>query len=183
MHFEYEAESSLAKMVKFQEAATTGDFPTLLREDYLDILLSSYSRAPQPLFPLCYVVNSTKESETYRGMKDLGPTTQVVPEGGAFPERLLGEKTVVTITNYKYGDIVSYTREMGLYNKLSEFKRLTEIQGYAMGAGLEENIADCIETSGNYTAYGSSLSLNRANMELMLVKFNTQTATDAEGRT
>lgn len=182
MNFEY-AESGVEQMVKFQEAASTGDFPSLMREDYKDMLLSSYSQMPSALFPLCYVVDSNKETETYRGLKDLGPTTDVVPEGGEFPERMLGAKDVVTISNRKTGDLVSYTREMSLYNKLSEFKRLTELQGNALGAGLEENIADCIETSGNYTAYGSSLALNRANLELMIIKFNTQTATDAEGKT
>lgn len=182
MNFEY-AESGVEKMMKFQEASATGDFPSLLREDYKDMLLSSYNDMAQTLFPLCYTVDSNKESETYRGLKDLGPTTDVVPEGGEFPERMLGQKDTKTIYNFKYGDIVSYTREMSLYNKLSEFKRLTDLQGNALAVGREELIADCIETSGNYTAYGSTLTLNRANLELMLIKFNTQTATDAEGKT
>lgn len=173
----------MERMMKFQEAATTGEFPSLLREDYRDILLSAYGSVPATLLPLCYVVDSNKESETYRGMKGLGPTTQKVPEGGEFPERMLGEKSTVTVTNYKYGDIVSYTREMSLYNKLSEFKRLATLQGMALADGLEENLADAIETSGNYTAYGSTLTLNRANLEAMILKFNTQTDTDEEGRT
>ena len=182
MNFEY-SESGFEKMMKFREAATSGEFPNLLRADYKDILLSAYGQVPLTLFDLCYVVDSNNPSETYRGLTDLGPTTQIVPEGGEFPERKLSEKDTETIYNRKYGDIVSYTREMEIYNKLGEFKRLAEFQGQALASGLEENLADCIETSGNYTAYGSSISLNRANLEAMINKFNTQTTTDAEGRT
>ena len=66
---------------------------------------------------------------------------------------------------------------------MSDFKRLAEIQGRALADGLEANIATCIETSGSYTAYGSTLTLTASNLELALIKFNTQTTTDAEGRT
>jgi len=172
-----------AKMARFREAATTGDFPSLLREDYKDILLSAYATVPATLFPLCYKADSNKETETYRGLTDLGPTTAVVPEGGEFPERMLSEKSIVTITNYKYGDIVSYTREMELYNKLAEFKRLTELQGRALADGLEENIADYIETTTNTTAYSATVTLNRVNLEAMVMTFKKQTTTDTEGKT
>ncbi len=178
-----EGEPYDVKMARFREAATTGDFPNLLREDYKDILLSAYATVPQTLFPLCYVADSNKESETYRGLTDLGPTTAIVPEGGEFPERMLSEKTTVTITNKKYGDIVSYTREMELYNKLAEFKRLTELQGRALADGLEENIADYIETTDNTTAYSGTVTLNRVNLEAMVTAYKKQTTTDPEGKT
>ena len=173
----------MERMMAFREAATTGEFPSLLREDYQDILLKAYSQVPQGVFPLYYRQDSLNETETHRGMTDLGPTTQKVPQGGEFPERMLSEKSTKSITNYKYGDIVSYTREMGLYNKLQEFKDLSTFQGEALAQGLEENATDILETSGNYTAYGSTVTLSRANLEAMLTFFKKQTTTDAEGRT
>ena len=171
------------RMVAFQEAATTGEFPNLLREDFEDILLSAYAEAPSVLLPLCRRVPSNKESETYRGMKIIQDQDEVIPEGDEYPEIMLGEKDTVTITNRKYGGIISVTDEMMMYNKLAEFNRLAAMEGNALNRTVESKIASAIETSGNYTAYGSTLTLTRANLELMATKFKQQTETAADGST
>jgi hypothetical protein len=167
--------------MRFMEAATTGDFPSLLRADYEDIVLSAYGSVNQPEQALCYEKPSDQETETYRGLKHIQDLDEVVPQGAEIPEVLLGEKSTAAITNYKYARIASVTKEMVIYNKLSEFTRLASAIGDAMGRTISKKIAAAIETSGNYTAYGSTLTLTRANVELMLTKFKTQTATAADG--
>lgn len=170
-------------IVKFQEAATTGEFPTLLREDYEDILLSAYDEAPKVLLPLARRVTSVNESETYRGMKIIQNLTDEVPQGEEYGEIMLGEKSTVTIYNRKYGGIISVTDEMIRYNKLAEFNRLGSMLGNALARTVEEKIADVIEDTNNTTAYGSTITLTRANLEAMLIKFRQQTETAADGTT
>jgi hypothetical protein len=169
--------------MKFAEASTSAEFPDMLREDYTDVLLSSYGAVAKTLEPLCYRVDSSKRTETYRKWKPLGPTTQKLPENSEYPSRMMGAETSVSITNDKYGDVISWTREMSLFNESADFVRMAAEQGEALAQGLEKNIATAIETSGNYTAYGSTITLTAGNLELAIIKFNTQTTTDAEGAT
>ena len=171
------------KDVAFAEAATTGEFPSLLREDYEDILLSAYNEAPPVLLPLCRRVTSNKEVETYRGMNIIQDQDNVIPEGSEYPEIMLSEKSTVSITNRKYGGIVSVTDEMIRYNKMAEFDRLAAMEGEALARTVESKIASMIETTTNTTAYGSTLTLTRANIELMATKFKQQTATAADAST
>ena len=171
------------KMVKFQEAATTGEFPNLLRADFQDILLSAYGAVPMPLLGLCDSVTSVNENETYRGLKGLGALTQEVPQGGPYGELLLGEKDTVTITNKKYGGLLAVTDEMIRFNKLAEFNRMGSMLGDALARGIEAAIADVIEVATNtVAATGAALTLNRANLEAVIAQFKKQTATDAEGK-
>lgn len=174
---------SFDRMMKFQEAATTGEFPNLLRADFQDILLSAYGAVPAPLAGLCDAVTSVNESETYRGIKGIGPLTQIVPQGGAYGELMLGEKDTVTITNRKFGGLLAVTDEMIRFNKLAEFNRMASMLGDALARGVESQIADVIETTTNTTASGSTLTLNRTNLEAVINAFQKQTGTDEEGKT
>jgi hypothetical protein len=171
------------KLMRFMEAATTGDFPNLLRSDMLDILLSAYGAVPQPLFGLCDVVTSTRESETYRGLKHLQDLRTEVPQGAEYGEMLLGEKDTVTITNRKYGGIIAITDEMIMYAKLAEFARLSSMLGDSLARNVDYQIAQVIETTTNTTASGSTLTFNRANLETVVTNFRKQTATAADGST
>lgn len=172
------------KMKKFQEAATSGEFPTLLRADYQDILLSAYGQVPQPLFGLCDVATSVNEIETYRGLKHLGDLTDVVPQGAPYGEVLLGEKDLVTITNRKYGGLIAVTDEMIRYNKLSEMNRLGSMLGESLARNVEIQIAAVIEDTANTTAgTGAALTLNRANLEVVINQYKKLTTTAADGKT
>jgi len=174
---------SLNQEIKFHEASTTGDFPSLLRSDYQDILLSAYADVPQPLFSLCDTVTSNRESETYRGLKPLRDMNEIVPEGSEYPEMMLDEKSTVTITNRKYGGLISVTDEMIRYAKLSEFARLGAMLGDDLARNVEYQIAQVIETTTNTTATGSTRTLNRTNLETVVKEFKEQTTTAADGST
>lgn len=168
----------------FQEAATSSEFPNLLRADFHDILLSAFGEVPLNLTPLCFEVDSMNESETYRGLNPLGPTTKVVPQNSEYPERKLSDKDTVTIYNFKYGDIISVTEEMIMFNKFAEFKRLASEQGTMIAQGLETNLASVIEnTSNTTTCTGGTLLLNRANLETAITNYRKQTTTDPDGNT
>jgi len=171
------------KIARFREAATTGDLPTLLREDYLDILLSAYGTVPQPLLGLCYQVTSDNPSETYRGLKHLQDIDSEIPEGSEYPEIIVGEKSTVTITNRKYGAIIAVTEEMIRYSKLAEMTRIGASAGEMLGRVVEKKIAAAIEDTSNTTASGSTLTLSRANLETVVNAFRIQTATAADGTT
>lgn len=171
------------KFVRFREAATTGEFPNALRADFKDILLSAYGTVVDPLLGLCYKLDSNNESETYRGLTDIQNITQLIPQGSEYPELMLSEKDTVTITNRKYGGIISVTDEMIRYAKLSEFNRLAALEGEALGRNVPYQIAAAIETTTNTTASGSTLTLNRANLEAVVLAFKKQTATAADGST
>lgn len=171
------------KLVKFQEAATTGEFPNLLRADFQDILLSAYGAVPMPLMGLSDQVTSVNENETYRGLKGLGPLTQEVPQGGPYGELLIGEKDTVTIYNKKFGGLIAVTDEMIRFNKLAEFNRMASMLGESLARGVEAAIADVIETTSNTTAYTSTVTLNRVNLEGVVTAFRKQTATAEDGST
>jgi hypothetical protein len=174
---------SEAKYSRFREAVTSNELPTLLRSDYKDILLSAYDGVEKPLLGLAYQVNSDNESETYRGLKPIQDLDDIVPQGQEYPELMLGEKTTVTITNRKYGGLIAVTDEMLRYNKLAEMNRLGAMLGDALGRQVEKKIAAAIETSGNYTAYGSTVTLTRANLEAVVTMYKKQTQTAADGTT
>ena len=175
---------SYDRMMKFQEAATTGEFPNLLRADYKDILLSAYGKVDQPLFGLADVVPSANETETYRGLTALQDVTTEVPQGAPYGEILLSEKDTVTITNKKYGGLIAVTDEMIRFNKLSEMNRLGSMLGESLARNVEIKLAAAIENTSNTTAAtGAALTLNRANLEVVLAQFKSQTATAADGST
>lgn len=172
------------KMVKFLEAATTGDFPNLLRADFQDILLSAYGQVEMPLFSLCDVVTSNKESETYRGLTAIQDVTTEVPEGGEYGEILLSEKSTVTITNKKYGGLIAVTDEMIRFAKLAEFSRLASMLGDSLAKNVERQLVTVIENTANTTAMtGAVATFNRANLEIAINQFKTLTTTAADGST
>lgn len=175
-------DESWDKEKRFREAATTGDFPNLLRSDYQDILLSAYGSVEQPLMSLADVVTSTRESETYRGLTAIQDIYTEVPEGSEYGEILLSEKTVVTITNKKYGGLIAVTDEMIRYAKLAEFSRLGSLLGESLAKNVEYQIGAVIENTSNTTAAtGAPLTLNRANLETVVNQFKKLTATAADG--
>ena len=173
----------LNEYMKFREAATSGEFASLMREDYEDILLGSFADVPKPLLDLCVQVSSEKEAETYRGLKHLQDVDQLIPEGGEYPEIMLGEKDTVTITNRKYGGIIAVTDEMIRYAKLGEIKRLPNLLGESLGRKVEKGIVSVIETTANTTASSGTLTLTRANLETVMNNYKIQTATAADGTT
>jgi hypothetical protein len=173
-----------SKVVKFLEAATTGDFPNLLRSDFQDILLGAYGTVDQPLLSLCDVVTSNREQETYRGLKHFQDLRTEVPEGSEYGEILVGEKDTVVIYNRKYGGLLSVTDEMVMYVKLAEFHRLASMLGEGLARNVEYQIATVIENTANTAAAsGAPLTLNRVNLEAVINQYKKQTATAADGST
>ena len=172
------------KFARFREAATTGDFPNLLREDYQDMVLSAYGEVDQPLVGLARTLPSDLQTETYRGLTPMQDITQIVPEGGEFGEIRLSEKATRSITNYKRGAMIAVTWEMIRYNKLAEFNRLGNYLGNSIGRSVELAVRDVIETTTNTaTSSAGTLTLNRANLETQITYFKKQTATCADAST
>ena len=167
--------------MRFREAATSGEFPSLLRSDYQDILLADYARAPQPLLSITYQTTSDRDEETYRGLKVLTEQILEVPEGGKYPEDMLDEKSTVTIANRKYGKIYAITREMIMFAKLAEIKRMASLNAEFLSTIYEKILVATIENTSNTTASASTLTLNRANLETVITAYRKQTDTAADG--
>jgi phage major head subunit gpT-like protein len=157
------------------EAATTSEFPSQLREDFRVIMLSAYQAVSDVLYPICFNVSSTKETETYAGINKLKKTPGTIYETS--PYFVLGTtaKADVTIRNAKHGGIVEITEEMIRYDKSGEIARLATELGESVVYERYQLITDQLTTAGNTTAQSTAVTLTPTNLEDMIRVYQTQT--------
>ena len=159
------------------EAATTSEFPDQLREDFRVIMLSAFQAVSDVLYPLCFQVQSTKETETYAGINKMKKTPGQVREDSPYFTLGTTAKDKVTITNKKHGGIVEITDEMIRYDKSGEITRLAAELGESVVYERYSLIRDNLTTSANTTASAATVTLTPTNLEGMITTYMTQTDT------
>lgn len=93
----------LGQYRSLREAATTADFPTLLRTGLKQILFASYDDTPSTYQEWIASEPSDKQAEDWLEMNRIG-TLPIVGESNPYPELSVDMDRTVRIANYKYGD-------------------------------------------------------------------------------
>ena len=139
----------LQKYASLREAATTGDFPTLLRDGLKQILFNSYNEEPSTYQEWVAMENSDKAEEYYLEMNRMG-TLPVVAEGQPFPEVDVALDRTVRIANNKRGYIFAITEEMIRFDRSNQMRQYASEMGMASKQTREEQAYAVLSTTGNY---------------------------------
>lgn len=99
-------------IVSLREAAqSTSQFPVLLQSGLQTILFDSYNQTPTTFGDWCDIVSSNKPAETYLANAAIG-TLPLVRQNQPYPEIDIDLADVVSVSNEKYGGILSITEEL-----------------------------------------------------------------------
>ena len=169
--------TDLLKHKTLMEAATTSEFPDQLREDFKVILLSAFQDVSDVLLPLCFQVQSNKETETYAGINKMKKTPGTVREDSPYFTLGTTAKDQVTIKNEKHGGIVEVTEDIIRYDKSNEIARLATELGESVKYERYSLIRDAFALNANTTAQSATVTLTATNLENMLTTFQTQSDT------
>lgn len=140
----------LGKYTSLKEAATTSEFPLLLRSGLKQILFNSYNDEPETYSQWVQTVPSDKMAEDYLEMNRMG-TLPIVPEGNSYPEVDVAQDRTVRIANNKRGMIFGITEEMWKFDKSNQMRQYPQELGAAAKQTIEEQAYAVLNTSGNYT--------------------------------
>lgn len=140
----------LGKYKRISEAATTSEFPVLLRQGLKQILFSSYNDEPTTYEQWVALEQSDKQAEDYLEMNHMG-TLPVVPEGNPYPEVDVALDRTVRIENKKRGMLFGVTEEMIKFDKSNQIRQYPLELGAAAKQTIEEQAYAVLNTSGNYT--------------------------------
>ena len=160
--------------ITLQEAATTNEFPVILRDGIRSITFDSYARVPTTWQEWAMTMPSDKQSENWVEENDIGELP-VVPEGTAFPEFKLDLDRTLEIRNQKRGGIISVTEEMIKFNRLNILKRHAEKMGRAAARTREVACYSVATTGGNYnrTTADNDIGNNTAATTFSATGLNT----------
>ena len=140
----------LGKYASLREAATTSEFPALLRDGLKAILFDSYNSLPTTYDKWIRTESSNKPAEDWLELARLG-TLPIVGESDPYPEAEGSVDRTVRIANNKYGMIFSITEEMIKFDRLNMIKQYPQDMGAAAKTTLEEQAYAVLTTAGNYT--------------------------------
>lgn len=138
------------KKMTLAEAATTGEFPTLLRQGIRSIAFDRYMATPTTYQLFTEVLPSDKQSEDWAEENSLGEFP-VVHEGTAYPIAKQDLDRAVNIRNFKRGMVLEVTEEMIKFNKTNLLKRQAAQLGRVAANTREQAVYSVISTAGNYT--------------------------------
>ena len=161
-----------------QEAATTNEFPVILRDGIRSITFDSYARVPTTWQEWVMTMPSDKQAENWVEENDIGELP-VVPEGTAFPEFKLDLDRTLEIRNQKRGGIISVTEEMIKFNRLNILKRHAEKLGRSAARTREVACYSVATTAGNYnrTTADNDIGNNTAATTFSATGLNTAMTT------
>lgn len=140
----------LQKYASLREAATTSDFPTLLRDGLKQILFNSYNEEPATYQEWVAMENSDKSEEYYLEMNRLG-TLPIVAEGQPFPEVDVSTDRAIAVRNNKRGYIFAITEEMIRFDRSNQMRQYASEMGMAAKQTREEQAYAVLSTTTNYT--------------------------------
>ncbi len=133
-----------------REAATTSEFPTLLRDGLKQILFSAYNEEPSTYQEIVFAEPSNKPAEDWLEMNSLG-TLPVVAEGNPYPEVKPATDRVARVANYKRGYIFNITEEMIRFDRANQMRQYPQDMGTAAKQTIETDVYSVLSTAGNYT--------------------------------
>lgn len=140
---------NLGKYQTLREAATTSEFPSLLRDGLKAILFDSYNDQPTTFEQWCRMESSNKPAEDWIELARLG-TLPIVAEQQPYPEAEGAVDRTVRIANNKYGMIFSITEEMIKFDRLNQIKQYPNDMGAAAKTTLEEQAYAVLSNTANY---------------------------------
>lgn len=140
----------LGNYQSLREAATTSEFPALLRDGLKAILFDSYNTLPTTFDQWVRMESSNKPAEDWLELARLG-TLPIVGESDPYPEAEGAVDRTVRIANNKYGMIFSITEEMIKFDRVNMIKQYPQDMGAAAKTTLEEQAYAVLTTAGNYT--------------------------------
>ena len=138
------------RRMTLQEAVTTADFPTLLRDGIRSIAFDSYAGVRTTWQDFTLTESSDKQSEDWVEENAIGELP-VVHENTAYPEFKQDLDRTLNIRNYKRGGIIAITEEMIRFNKTNLIKRQAVHLGRSAANTREQAVMSAVSTSGNFT--------------------------------
>lgn len=169
----------LGKYANLREAATTSEFPALLRTGLKQILFNSYNEEPVTYDQWVQTTNSDKPAEDWLEMNRLG-TLPKVAEGVPYPDVDPTVDRVVRIQNDKYGQIFGVTEEMIKFDKSNQIRQYPQDLGAAARQTIETQAYNVINTTGNYTR-NSTTGDNDVGANTQTLTFGAATLVTAYG--
>lgn len=139
----------LGKYTRLSEAATTSEFPVLLRQGLKQILFSAYNDEPSTYGQWVAMEQSDKPAEDYLEMNRMG-TLPVVGESDPYPMVSVSTDRVVRVVNNKRGYIFPVSEEMIKFDKSNQIRQYPLEMGAAAKQTYEEQCYSVLSTSGNY---------------------------------
>jgi phage major head subunit gpT-like protein len=136
--------------VRLSEAATTSEFPTLLRDGIKPRFFERYAATPTTWQQIVQVEQSDRMEEDY--LKDAGlGVAPIVSENDSYPEVKMDLDSVVTIRNNKRGYIISVTEEMIYFDRIGVIRQIVDKQARSMAVTKQQLVFNMLTTTGNYT--------------------------------
>jgi len=142
-------EARAGRPMTLLEAASTADFPTLLRDGIRSIAFDSYAGVRVTWPDLVTVFPSSKQSEDWIEENAIGELP-VVSENTPYPVGKQDLDRTVNIRNYKRGLILEITEEMIKFNKTLLIQRQAQQLGRAAANTREQAVYSVLNTVGNY---------------------------------
>lgn len=171
----FEAKPGQRRMT-LQEAATTSEFPTLLRDGIRAIVYESYAGVATTWQDIVMAQPSDKQSEDWLETNAVGELP-IVHEGTAYPEIKRDLDRTVNIRNYKRGDILTVTEEMIRFNKIPQIRFDASDAGRRAANTREQSVYTVLTTAGNYTRNSSTsdndIGANTASTTFSATGLNT----------
>lgn len=133
-----------------EAAATTSQFPALLRGTLRTILFDVYNEFPSTHTEWIKLVQSNQQFETWVEGNSVGKLP-IVPENGVYPRVELNLDRSVQIRNDKRGAIIPVSWEMLFYDKTNLIRQQTEDLARAMAFTVEDDAYTVLMATGNYT--------------------------------
>lgn len=163
-----------------REAATTSEFPALLRDGLKAILFNSYNEQLVTYTDWVRAENSDKPAEDWLELSRLG-SLPIVPEGNPYPEAEGATDRTVRIVNNKYGLIFAITEEMIKFDRVNMIKQYPQDLGAAAKFTIEEQAYAVLTAAANYTRnsttgdndIGSNTSSNAFSAANLITAFTT----------
>lgn len=135
--------------ITLAEAATTSDFPIVLRDGIRSIAFDAYAGI-QPVWPeICMMMPSDRPAEDWAEENAIGELPPV-GEGQPYPSFKLDLDRSVRIPNVKYGGFIEVTEEMIRFNRTNLIKRQAAQLGRAAVRTQEVATFAVLTTAGNY---------------------------------
>jgi len=139
-----------SRRTTLMEAATTDEFPVLLRDGIRAIAYDRYMAQPTTWQRIADFAQSDKQSEDWVEENQIGEMP-VVPEGTAFPAIKQDLDRTLNIRNYKRGFIFEITEELIRFNRTALVKRQSGQYGRSAANTREQSVYSVLTNTGNYT--------------------------------
>ena len=157
----------------FQEAATTADFPILLRDGIKSIMFDSFAGMKTTYENLVDKVPSDRDEEVWTEL-ERGGTIPIVPEQTAFPTAKYGMLPPKRIKNYKRGLILNFSDEILRFDRTNQIRQWASDFGRQVAHTREQHLYSVLTDTSNYqqTADTNDVGPNTGSTQFNSEGFN-----------